>query len=113
MKNQEFTPEQLEIIQLSMIALLSYVKKHDNRMLPNSFQFCERIVRNIDISRDGCYAESLELTELIRRDWRSACHFRVGLSDYYIPNDKPEIQTSMNRAISKQISIIKEYIENG
>ena len=110
MKNQAFTPEQLETIQLKVMALLFYVKTHDNRTLPHCFSFCERIVRNIDISRDGCYAEIEELTQLIKEDWRSACHFRVGLLEYYIPNDELEIQKSMNTAISKQISEIEEHI---
>ena len=110
MKNQAFTPEQLETIQLNVIALLCYVKKHDGRELPHWFSHCERIVRNIDISRDAGYTERHELTELIKGDWRSACHFRAGLPDYYLPNDTVEVRTSMNRAISKQISKIEEHI---
>ena len=109
-KEQAFTPEQLETIQIKLIALLCYVKKHDARPLPECFRFCERIVRNIDISRDACYAESDELTQLIKDHWRSACHFRVGLSDYCIPNDEMEIQVNMNRAIAKQVSEIEQHI---
>ena len=110
MKKQTFTPEQLETIQLNVIALLCYVKKHEGRTLPHCFGFCERIVRNIDISRDGCYAEREELTKLIKDNWRGACRFRAGLPEYYIPNDELEIRVSMNRAISKQISEIEKHI---
>ena len=110
MKNQAFTPEQLETIQLKVMALLVYVKTHDRKTLPYCFQVCERIVRNIDVSRSYCYGELMELTELIIEDWRIAFHSRVGLLDYCIPNDEPELQKSMNTAIHKQISDIEEYI---
>jgi len=37
-KDQTFTPEQIETIQIKMIALLYYVKKHDARPLPECLQ---------------------------------------------------------------------------
>ena len=110
MLNQVFTPEQLETIQLNVLALMCYAKKHDANTPPHWFRHCERIVGNIDISRDGGYAESSELTELIKSDWRSACHFRAGLPEYYIPNDEPEIRKSVNIAFHKQVASIEEYI---
>ena len=110
MKNQMFTPDQLETIKLKVIALLSYVKKHDGMELPHCFRFCEKIVRNIDISRDAHYAESNELTALIKDDWRIAFRSRDGLLEYYIQNDEFEVQRNMNAVISKQISEIDEYI---
>ena len=110
MENAVFSPEQLETIQLKIIALICYARKHDSRPLPNYFRTCERIVRNIDISRADRYAERHELTRLIKDDWRSACHFRAGLPEYYIPSDDLEIRKSMNTALSKQIAEIEGYI---
>jgi len=105
-----FTPEELENIQLKIMALLYYVKKYDKRKLPHCFGFCERIVRNIDISRAACYSGIDELTQLIIDDWKSACGAPVGLYDYYIPSDDAEIRKAMNRALSSQISDIDKCI---
>ena len=110
MGNLTFSPEQLETIQLKVMGLLFYVKKHDSRTLPDCFRFCERIVRNIDICRIGCYVDIDELTQLIKEDWRMASHFRVGMPEYYIPNDEIKIRKSMNKALSIQILDIGEHI---
>ena len=112
MKERTFTPEQLEIIQLNVMALLTYVKTHDSRVLPQCFRPCERIVKNINICRSSCYSEIEELTQLIREDWRIASHVRTGLSEYCIPNAEMAIQINMNTAISKHILVIEEQINN-
>ena len=110
MKAQTFTPEQLETIQLKIMALLVYVRTHDSRELPYCFRHCERIVKNINICRSGCYSGIEELTQLIREDWRSASHVRTGLGEYCIPNAEMAIQINMNTAISKQILAIEKQV---
>ena len=110
MKNQVLPPEQIELVQIKLMALLVYAKKLDGRPLPHCFRHCERIVRNIDIFRNSCYDGIDELTQLIKEDWRAACHPRAGFSEYYIPNDEAEIRKCTNLALFKQISEIEELI---
>ena len=111
MTNRTFTPAEIETIQIKIMALLCYVKTHDRRTMPRCFQFCEKIIRNINACRDVCYAQIDELTALIKSDWRSACEIHAGLPAYYMPSDNAEIMTSMNRAIAAQISEIDELID--
>ncbi|WP_322459363.1 hypothetical protein, partial [Clostridium perfringens] len=105
-----FTTKQIETIQLNIIALLCYIKRHDEGALPRCFKFCEIIVKNIDICRNNGYSDIDELSEYIRQDWNSAMEIHTGLPEYYIPNCNFEIQKAINEAIKRQIMFIEEYL---
>ena len=111
MENHTFTPEEIERIQLNLMALLFYVKTHDKRNLPHCFRICERIIRNIDICRSECYSDIDELSRLIKEDWHASMEVHAGLPAYYIPNEAREVMISMNRAVSRQIADIAEFID--
>ena len=112
MAKQTFMPEEIETIQLNVIGLLFYVKMHDKRELPPCFRRCEIIIKNIDTCRNGCYSNIEELTQLIKEDWRSAFGAHTGMLEYYIPDEKFEVQKNMNSAISKKISVIGKHINS-
>lgn len=111
MRKNIYTAKEIEKIQLNMIALLYYVKIHDKLNLPMCFQFCERIVKNIDICRDNKYENISELSMLIRSDWNSVMEPHVGLSNYYIPNSIFQIQKAMNTTIAEQILVLGRLID--
>ena len=53
MQQLVYTPEELERIQMGVLALLCYAKRHDRRELPRCFLFCRTMVKNIDRCREG------------------------------------------------------------
>ena len=60
MQQMVYTPEELERIQMGVLALLCYAKRHDRRELPRCFLFCRTMVKNIDLCREG--ADTLQRT---------------------------------------------------
>ena len=111
MKKNIYTAEQIEKIQLNMIALLYYIKKHSTSNLPRCFKFCETIIKNIDICRENKYEDINELSMLVREDWNSAMEVHTGLPEYYMPNNSFEIQKAMNIVIHEQILVVGKLIE--
>lgn len=110
MNKTPYAPNQIEMIQLNMIALLDYIKRIDKNSLPRAFEFCEIIIKNIDICREDDYKDIDELSKLIREDWKCAMESHSGLPEYYIQNKIFRIQSSVNEAISKQIVVIDKLI---
>lgn len=110
-----YTAEELEKLQLALFGLLCYARRHDRRELPPCFGACERIVRNIDLCRSGGYTEldRAELSQLIREDWRSAMELHSGLPEYYIPEERMEIQRSMNHALHRQVEVVDRLVAAG
>lgn len=111
MKKNYYTPQQIEKIQLNILALLYYVKMHDKSQLPGCFQSLERIVKNIDVCRNNNYDDIDELSNLISSDWKSAMIPRVGLCDYFIYDNNAEIRESMNTALCDQISVLNKLMD--
>lgn len=111
MAEQIYTPQKIEELQMQLLALVSYVKRHDKQTLPRCVSFCETIIRNIDICRANGYVDIEELSALIRQDWNSAMEIHTGLPEYYIPNDVFAVQQSMNAAISAQIRAIERTMQ--
>ena len=110
MKRKRYVPEEVEQIQMALLALVCYAKRHDSRELPHCFQFCNRIVRNIDICRANQYEGLDELSELIQREWRCAMENHAGLPEYYIPNSDFKVQSSMAHAMGRQVSAVDHLI---
>ena len=84
MQQLVYTPEELERIQMGVLALLCYAKRHDRRELPRCFLFCRTIVKNIDLCREGGHTpeDRAELSQCIREDWKCAMEARAGLPEY-------------------------------
>lgn len=110
MSKNVFTPKQIETIQLNIMALMCYIKRHDKGALPRCFEFCETIVKNIDICRNNGYSDIDELAEYIRQNWNSAIEIHTGLPEYYISNCNFEIQKAINEAIKIQMMFIEEFL---
>ena len=92
MQQMVYTPEELERIQMGVMALLCYAKRHDRRELPRCFLFCRTIVKNIDLCREGGHTPEnrAELSQCIREDWKCAMEAHAGLSEYYLPDTRLE-----------------------
>ena len=110
MSNNAYTSQQIEKIQISLISLLDFVKKYDKTPLPRALQFCEIIVRNIDICRENEYADIVELSELIQQDWSSAMHVHTGLPEYYIDEDVYQARVSINNTLHEHILEIDKQV---
>ena len=94
-----YTPEELERIQMGLLALLCYAKRHDRRELPRCFLFCCTMVKNIDRCREGGHTpeDRAELSQCIREDWKCAMEARAGLPEYYLPDTRLEVQRGTGR----------------
>ena len=99
MQQMVYTPEELERIQMGVLALLCYAKRHDRRELPRCFLFCRTIVKNIDLCREGGHTpeDRAELSQWIREDWKCAMEARAGLPEYYLPDARLEVQRGWPR----------------
>ena len=107
-----YTPEQLEYIQFYILGLLSYMKRNLTGRYPHSFDFCKRIIRNIDMCRKGNYVGIDELTLLIRQDWESAMDSHGGknpdaLLEIYIcfRNDNGENLDTVSKTVNQTIGM--------
>ena len=99
MQQMVYTPEELERIQMGVLALLCYAKRHDRRELPRCFLFCRTMVKNIDLCREGGHTpeDRAELSQCIREDWKCAMEAHAGLPEYYLPDARLEVQRSSHR----------------
>ena len=112
MQQLVYTPEELERIQMGVLALLCYAKRHDWRELPRCFLFCRTMVKNIDRCREGGHTpeDRAELSQCIREDWKCAMEARAGLPEYYLPDTRLEVQRGMAQAIGWQIDTVDRLI---
>ncbi len=103
---RHLTSQQLEAVQLNLIALVGYASRVDAGELPFFFRTCKGMIRYIDDCRDEGYITISDVTQMLVNDWKSIRNMEGGIGEYYIDSPKVSVQIAANSTFGKQVEIL-------
>lgn len=105
----KYTKEQVEAIEKAITKLLKYANKYSAQPLDRCYQFCETILKNINICKDYKWEDIDALSQYIQEDWAEANKLHVGQyrNTFFIGDD---YRSTVNDKIDKLISKVDECI---